>query len=200
MEAASSTDKRRLRVYGRSISCKPGCHGCCKRYLTVSLAEAMVMHDHLKKRGQWEQVRQEADDQYRRYGRVTDLVWFKMNISCPVLDRDTGMCRAHQVRPPACAAHFATSDPDLCDPLSTAGGEYRPVEMRDVVEKFRNELSESLAEHGILQMRLPLPVALLMAERISVRSGMSLEQAISLIRNELTPSNRREGTSRSSGS
>lgn len=107
--------------------------------------------------------------------------WFKMKTRCPVLDGQD-MCSAYGVRPPACSTHFVLSDPDCCDPWSATGSEYVPADLKDVYVDSQRRIRESLPSSGIMSMVLPLPLALLVADRIAVRTDMSVEQALDLIR------------------
>jgi hypothetical protein len=45
------------------ISCKPGCDACCKRYVAISIAEAMVIVDFLKRNHKWDRVAKIAEEQ-----------------------------------------------------------------------------------------------------------------------------------------
>jgi Fe-S-cluster containining protein len=183
--AAADLSERRKLTMAPQPRCSRACNGCCSRHLEVTVAEASVVVSHLKGRGGWREVRDEAKAQVPVAKVTPPSAWFKLNIKCPVLDRGTGLCRAHPVRPPACSTHYATSDPSACDPWSSSQSEYRPVVLGDVFAEAQKEIRSGLASDGILTLQLPMPVALLMADRVSLRSGLSYDEAISLINNEL---------------
>lgn len=184
METARKAEVRRLMVYGDKIPCRAGCSGCCSRYLTASLAEAVIMYVHLRESGLWDAVRRRAEELMPLVRSASPVAWFKMNKKCPVLD-ESGMCSGWAVRPAACSVHFVTSDPSLCDPWSSRSAPYVPLEFDDLFDAFQKSAEAGLEKNGILALQVPLPVGLLMAERISVRSGLSLDKAVSLIFNEL---------------
>ncbi len=182
MQAAADSEKRRLAMVPRD-RCAPGCHSCCHRSVEVTVAEATVMVAHLRWSGVWKPVRKACEALAERARTTSPDAWFKMKTRCPVL-ADDGRCSAYSVRPPACSVHFVTSDPALCDPWSSRAGEYSPVELRDVYALSQERIREALPEGGIMSMVLPLPIALLLADRVAVRTDLSYEQAIELIGRE----------------
>lgn len=185
VDTAARAEKRRLNVYRGRISCRPACSGCCSRLIRISMAEAVLIYEHLSETGRWTEVRRTCVGQMKLLGPVDPMVWFKMNQKCPVLDRKTDMCTAYSVRPATCATHFVTSDPELCDPWSAKGGKYETADFSDLFETFRRRLSASIRDYGIFTMVLPMPSALMLAEQISVKSGLSLAEVVSLFFQEL---------------
>jgi len=181
MDTAVVASSRRLKIYGNDVPCKPGCAGCCSRLIRITMAEATILYEHLVQNGEWTEVRKEARDQFSLVKEVDPVAWFKMNRSCPVLNPKTRNCRGYAVRPAFCSTHFVTSSPDLCDPWNAADGIYQPVDMDDLMEIFSKRVSENVAGYGIFGLELALPVALLLAERISVQSGLELDQAVKLL-------------------
>lgn len=184
-DAASQSEKRRLSVYKGRIRCKPACSGCCSRLLSVTMAEAVLMYDHLSRSGQWAEARKVCIEQIKMIPGAKHMTWFKMNQKCPVLDRATNLCRAYMVRPATCSTHFVTSDPSLCDPWSANGGKYESADFTDILNKFSKRMSESVRGNGIFTMTMPLPTALILAEQISVKSGLDLADVMSLFFKEL---------------
>jgi len=182
MQAASDSEKRRLTMAPRD-SCTPGCSSCCHRMIEVTVAEATVVVQDLRSQGLWKKVREACESVADLARTGSSESWFKMRTRCPVLS-DDGRCSAHRVRPPACAVHFVTSDPGLCDPWSTGSGTYSPVVLRDVYSLAQERIREALPEGGIMNMTLPLPLALLLADRVAVRTDLSYEQAIEVIGRE----------------
>jgi Fe-S-cluster containining protein len=185
MDAAEKSTKRRLAVHSSTIACKKGCDGCCSRMVYVTIAEAVILQEHVQKEGKWPEVRARAISTATVAKVANPVSWFKMNFKCPVLDPETKSCLAYKVRPAPCSVHFVTSDPALCDPWSTSGGDYLPLDMDDVYEEASKRIESKIDGHGILAFRLPLPIALLFAERIKHRRGLTSQEVMSFIFNEL---------------
>ena len=183
-DIASRAEKRRLRMYSRTIRCRAGCSGCCARPVNVSMAEAVIAYEHLKQDGTWPDVRKKAVEQMG-LGVSDPVAWFKMNRKCPILDTDTNLCRAYTVRPATCSTHFVLSDPELCDPWSTHAGKFEAVDFPDLFQKFQGRVAESVQGYGIFTLVLPIPSGLLLAEKISVKSGLDFSEVVTLFFKEL---------------
>jgi Fe-S-cluster containining protein len=168
-----------------TVSCKSGCSHCCNRYARISTAEALVIYEYLKSKKLWLQVKGRSRDQFETIKHAEPLSWFKLGIKCPILDPNTNKCLAYMVRPPVCTIHFVTSSPEICNPWSFEQGKIENHDLIDLYVKFRDRLSHLLEGHGVLSLDLPIPMALLFSERISIQSGLSIQQALSLIYNEL---------------
>lgn len=181
MQAAAGAEKRRLRMAGGD-SCKPGCHSCCHRHVEITVAEGAVIVAHLRSSGAWGAVRKAAKALADLSKDCSPDSWFKMKVRCPVLS-DDGMCSAYPVRPPSCSTHFVTSHPSGCDPWSPEK-DFSPVDMSDLYVVSQMALRDSIPAGGIMGMTLPLPLALLVADRVAIRTDLNFEQAMSLIRSE----------------
>jgi Fe-S-cluster containining protein len=181
LQAASSSEKRRLHMT-EATTCSPGCHACCHRMMEVTVAEATVMVTYLRASGGWKRVREAASGLAGRARECSADSWFKMKTRCPVLT-DDGMCGAHEVRPPACSVHFVTSDPAACDPWSSET-DFRPVDMSSVYLEAQARIGESIPPGGIMSVVLPLPLALLLADRVAVRTDLTFEQAMEMMARE----------------
>lgn len=160
-------------------SCKAGCSFCCKRAVRVTTAEAVIMVAWLQQKKLWTGVRAIANEQ--RHIDANPLAWFKMGLDCPVLDQNTRTCLAYDVRPTVCSTHFAMSPPEGCDPTSCKRVGFKPFLMTDFHKKFANTLAANVAVHGVLNINMPMPTALLFAERVSTKSGMEFEGVISML-------------------
>jgi Fe-S-cluster containining protein len=182
VEAGVKSNQKRLNVL-QNASCKMGCSGCCRRQINISVAEAVIIQEHLEKSKKWTEVFQRCKDVLKHTKTTNSVSWFRMNIPCPILEND--VCLAYNVRPAICSVHFATSDPDICHPWSTKSGEFSPVEFQDIFLDFRKVLSSYVDSHGILSLILPLPMALLMAERVRHQPKLNAESLIRLLYNEL---------------
>ncbi len=182
VEAGVESTRRRLTVL-EDAPCKTGCSGCCRRMVHITLAEAIVMQKHLEDGKVWPSVLGRCLGALQASREASPTSWFRMNVECPVLSKDE--CLAYEVRPAACAVHFALSKPELCHPWSTESGEYSPVELEDVFAKFRATVESIVDAHGILAVKLHLPMALIMAERIRHQPGLTPESLLRIVINEL---------------
>lgn len=183
--AIVNSSSKRLLVLQDGCPCKPGCYSCCFRLVYVSIAEAVIILDHLKLNGIWDETKNRCIALLKITQKSSPVSWFKMRIECPVLDPKTKTCTAYDVRPPPCSTHFVKSDPEGCDPWSLKPVEYELAAMSDIYIKYEEEISRSLDSYGILSYRLPMSVALLFAERIQVKKGAKISDIISFIYNEL---------------
>lgn len=181
MGTAAASEKRRLRMV-KDARCSPGCSGCCSRLVTLSLAEAVVLHDELVRSGKWPAVREAAESQAEILKAAGHVTWFKMNQRCPVLDKNSGLCKGYAGRPAACSTHFAKSDPSLCHPWGTGEGRFLPVDFVDLHARMTERIKELHPDLEFLLSQAPMPLALLMAERLSVKSGSGFAAAISAVR------------------
>jgi Fe-S-cluster containining protein len=167
------------------LSCKPGCSGCCCRYAQISVAEAVIIYDCLKSSKKWPDVQRRAKEQTSLIKDVEPLSWLKLNIKCSILDPVTNLCLAYKVRPAICSTHFVTSKPEVCDPWSHESSQFLTYDMNNLYFKFKSRLESVIDGFGVFGMYFPIPLALLLAEKISVHSGMDISQVISIIRSEL---------------
>lgn len=184
-QAAEKASVRRLRMYGDKVPCMAGCSGCCSRLVSLTVAECLILYESLTASGDWKEVSARAREQWRDASAVNRLAWFKMNRKCPVLDPGTNECLAYAVRPSFCSTHFVTSSPKSCEPWSPEGGNFQPLDFDDIHVEFRTKLMETVASFGILGYELPLPVGLMLAERISVQSGLDFQDVLRLTLQEL---------------
>lgn len=182
LQAAATSERRRLHM-AEATSCSPGCHSCCHRMIELTVAEAAVMVAHLRESGEWKRVRGAASSLAGRARECSSDSWFKMKTRCPVLT-DDNMCGAHEVRPPACSVHFVTSNPSACDPWSSEP-DFRPVDMSAVYLEAQAHIAGSVRKGGIMSMVLPLPLALLLADRVAVRTDLTFEQAMEMMAREV---------------
>lgn len=184
-DTAEKSAVRRLSVYDDRIPCKAGCSGCCTRLVNVSVAEALLIFEHLEKSGDWPRVAVECRKQFQAVRISNHISWFLQGRDCPVLDPETRRCSAYSTRPAACSTHFVTSDPRLCDASHSGSGRYRAEDFEDLFAKFRLKLGESVESYGVMMVTLPIQQALLLAERINLQSGLTVEKTLSLFLNEL---------------
>lgn len=177
---------RRLNVYQDKITCKPKCSSCCNKLVYITIAEAIIIQEYLQKAGVWDKVRAQAEELAGRSMALPILTWFKMRLSCPVLDRTTSTCMAYEVRPSICSTHFVTSPKELCDPWNMSGGQFQPEDFDDLQELFVKRLKRELDGNGVLAFQLPMPMALVIAERVKKQKGVSPEDVVRMVFSEYT--------------
>ena len=170
-----------LRVFHPKIPCSKGCCACCKRYILVTLAEAVVLVEFLKENDKWEKVKEIAEGQ--RQIQAEPLVWFKLGIPCPILSSD-GLCNAYLVRPVVCSTHFVTSAPEACSPMSTSLNPYEPFNFLEVHMDFIKSFDRILKTSS-LRIRAPMHLALLMADKLSMNMKSEFEEMIAILSKEL---------------
>lgn len=179
IKSVSVKAKIRLSLIGEEVPCKVGCNHCCSRLIYISMAEAIIIRNYLVKNGLWADVEKRAKDLQDFAMKLDSVTWFTMNLKCPIMNPNTGKCEAYEVRPPACSVHFVLSDPSSCDPWSTEKMSYAQFDMIDLFEDFAKSLQRTCGDN--MMIPLPIPIALLTAERMSVKSGLTLDEVISTI-------------------
>lgn len=183
LETAQQSLHRRLTIHKDEITCKPKCAGCCRRLIYISVAEAIIISDYLVRTGKWEKIREKSRAQIEILKNSNSTSWFRMNISCPILENE--LCQAYSIRPPECSTHFVKSDPELCHPWSVQSGNYEKFDMVDLFQKFSEYIEKKTDSYGILKINLPIPVALLLANRIQVQSNKDTFETMRILFNEL---------------
>jgi Fe-S-cluster containining protein len=116
VELADSTRQLALRVMQQSPlagkhECEPGCAGCCHTAVTVAAPEMFAIVKYLEdhySREELREVRQRMDRNAELASGMTRDEYIAKLIPCALLT-DDGNCRAHPVRPIACAGFLSTS-------------------------------------------------------------------------------------------
>lgn len=183
LDTAAKATKRRVSDRP-DIKCKRGCAGCCSRYIRISTAEAVIIYEYLRSNKNWLSVKKKSQDQFDIIQVTDPMAWFKLNIPCPVLGSDQS-CLAYAVRPAICSTHFAASDPKLCSPWGAGQEIYEAIDFDDLYIKFREKLANAIIGISILGLELPVSSGLLLAERISIQSGLNLSQVLSFVFRQL---------------
>ncbi len=186
IETSGEAQRRRLLVLRNNSPCKKKCYHCCSRMVQITIAEAIIIYDYLLKNHKWDEVSSRCKELLSISKNSNPISWSKMNILCPVLDPEKKLCLAYKFRPPSCSTHFVTSNPKACDPWNYEKLEYNNEQMNDLVTDFYESLSKLVANYGVLSLLLPLPVALVFAERINKIKEIDYHQLNSLITNEIT--------------
>jgi Fe-S-cluster containining protein len=185
MDAAQKSEKKRLLVLKDKAPCAPGCSSCCSKMVHITIAEALVIWTHLSNTGKIKKVLKKSEEM-SSISRMSNAVsWFKMNLKCPILDESTNLCQAYEVRPPACSIHFVSSDPKSCDPWETRYEPYKSEALGDVYKEFRNKFEAEVDGHGIFAYVMPIPQALILADRISRTKWSDWSQMADFVLQEL---------------
>jgi Fe-S-cluster containining protein len=169
LETTRENTNRSLRASvaaeGRQISCQKECTSCCHHYVSVSLAQGMVIVAHLYRtkgllqqfldryaewRDKAEAIAEEIDGiRNRALASSTPMArvitdtrplstrYFLANIRCPFLV--DGLCSIYPVRPLACSSHHSVSPPEWCVPDSQQKPEIRRMtpDDRDLLGMIR---------------------------------------------------------------
>ena len=91
--------------------CRPGCAFCCHTAITVAAPEAFAITGYLLEHYSEDEmhlVRRRMDENAELASSMTRDEYIAKNIPCALLTED-GNCRAHPVRPLACAGFCSTS-------------------------------------------------------------------------------------------
>jgi Fe-S-cluster containining protein len=178
-ENAGNSLAETLSAQGEAISCRQGCIYCCYHYVAVSLAQGILIADHLYKRkallkqfiDNYENWRKDGEaisdsidririqalmssvptDQIMADTRSLSKQYLDSNIACPFLADDK--CSIYAVRPMSCSSHHSVSPPDCCAP----GSQQKPAirhsmpDDEDLIEMIR------LADPRLTLYELTLP-------------------------------------------
>ena len=175
-ESAISAEKRKLLVYKDQITCKPGCSHCCARPITITLAEALVIKDYLKKTHRLKEVMDRLKG-LQDFEFLDAGTWYAMGIKCPVLDLKTNKCLAYEVRPIACSTHFSKADPSSCDPKSFKPLNLGIFSMDDIADTAFKSLKNAV-KLEVLKYETFVHRALGIISRIDQMEGLTLEEIL----------------------
>ena len=131
-EQVTAKAEARAAEAGRAVSCRVGCHACCRHVVSISTAEARRIAelvdaqpperaDQLRRR--FETVRQHMQQAAPRpeakAGARAEiafaLAWFRQHLDCPFLE--DGACSIYADRPISCREYLVTSSPEGCETL-----------------------------------------------------------------------------------
>lgn len=178
----NEVQKRRLNDH--QITCIPGCSHCCNRLISVLTSEALIIYESIKKHELWNSIHEKLKEQSEIIKKINgnQLSWYYTNTPCALLSDNK--CIVYPVRPVMCSVHHVISNPKSCHSF-TISDDYRPLDYNDIYNRFLEKSINSVADYGILNLRLPLQTALLFAEKIQIQSNLTFEKLISLYLNEV---------------
>lgn len=181
-KTSAESNRKRLTVLKGKESCQPGCSSCCKRLVYITIGQAILIHERIRKDGDWESVKKKCEELKPLLKNVSSVSWYRMNIECPLLVDN--LCSVYSIRPTACSTHFVMSDPELCDPWSPKAGSYDLRDFDDLRKQTESKIDSMFNANGVLGVRLPIVTALLFAEYVkTVRTGTP-EQLWSILSEE----------------
>jgi Fe-S-cluster containining protein len=152
---------------GTPVDCRRGCCSCCTLMVEVTPDEVFALVDRLEARldpAELAATRDRAVEIDRRGRTLPAEQRHLLRLFCPVLDRASGDCRAHEVRPIACQGYLSL-DHRRCeaDSAGTPTPILKPVAsdlIRDAVMSARTILLE---DAGYDQTRIELSAGLVAA-------------------------------------
>lgn len=103
----------------KEVSCKKGCHFCCRINVDISEPEAILISEYCKENGI--DIPKDRLEEQLKYGwreiAATEAGW------CVFLKE--GNCSIYPVRPAACRAYHVASEPHLCDTVTYPASKYK---------------------------------------------------------------------------
>jgi Fe-S-cluster containining protein len=102
-----------------TVSCKKGCHDCCKLLCCCTFAESILIADTLLRAegDEWVKVwlpKLQAAAWAADYPEISNDSYFKKKIPCAFLK--DGTCAIYDMRPGACRLHYVVTPPANCSP------------------------------------------------------------------------------------
>ena len=115
----------KFRLEGIASVCEKGCYFCCRQKVPISLPEAHVLGQYIKRElsaQQKDELRKMMADWFDwvknelpKYGKTPEdemAAFYDHGPYCPLLV--DGSCLAYTARPFACRTHYVSSSPDNC--------------------------------------------------------------------------------------
>jgi Putative zinc- or iron-chelating domain len=161
-----SSNYERSVVAERPVSCHKGCHHCCRYPVLTSILEALTVYRGIVQKRLWTSIlKARFEETSDRVRGLSVEVWILSQIACPLLDEATGTCLAYDSRPFSCRTVYSRSDPHLCDP-SHSGGLPPVLPRKEAIMEIGKVEATLMRKHRLGRIVLPLPVAVLLAERL----------------------------------
>jgi Fe-S-cluster containining protein len=152
---------------GTPIDCRRGCSSCCTLMVEITPDEAFALTRHLEATLDAEtlaQVKIRAREVQRRQRGLSSEQRHALRLFCPVLDRATGACMGHPVRPAPCQGYLSL-DRKRCEADSL--GPPTPILQPAAADLIRDAVTSArtivLEDAGLDQSRVELAHALVEA-------------------------------------
>jgi Fe-S-cluster containining protein len=171
-----------------TISCKPGCAGCCYLLALISLPEGVAIAEYfledtqrrnlipLLMRSFYEQVQSMPSGSFKSFTEVREQ-YFEKKVACTFLDTETKLCTIYPVRPGACRYHMVVSDPKLCQPEAGVQEVARP-DTREAEARMLSEANRVSNQAKVPLYVAPLPVVMLWAFKLLIEGRKAFEEAL----------------------
>jgi Fe-S-cluster containining protein len=153
-----------MRLAGTPVACRAGCSSCCTLMVEPTPDEIFALGAYIATSvaaADQAELRRHAQENARRGAGMPAEKRHALRLFCPVLDRVTGACLAHPVRPVACQGYLSL-DRRLCeaDSAGTPTPIHQPAAaglIRDAVLAARTIVLE---DAGFDQTRIELSAGL----------------------------------------
>lgn len=151
-----------MRKSGIGPTCKRGCTHCCSMMATVHLLEGLLLADNALKLPDWKRVAMSAREaSIAGQGIYDSREYFKLDITCPLLNQSSNDCMLYEFRPGPCRWYYVSSPVELCDPkLNTT----KKVAMLDN-RQFRRATLGLCVQATNSSLTTPLPLMLVWCMR-----------------------------------
>ena len=90
--------------------CASGCGYCCHLRITISVAEALIILDHLQKHDQQHEYKERVKnlrEPLAKRAASDNSWWLENSIPCLFLEHNTSLCTIYEVRPFICRAYHS---------------------------------------------------------------------------------------------
>lgn len=147
------------------VTCRKGCANCCLHPVAISILEGLLLYRHLISRGLWTpRLRSACEEAAKQLTGLGFEVWLLAAMPCVLLGVD-GSCGAYEARPLACRTAFSMGDPEACHPHRVITGS-AIVPRVEPLQQFEAVEHTVLRRLGLRRFQVPLPAALLVAEKV----------------------------------
>lgn len=168
---------------GLELTCRRGCHYCCRCAFVCSLPEGMLIARYLLAYHQ--DLMSELTDKMFVHQSMQERLgpdgWWAEQENCALLT-EAGECLVYPVRPINCRVHLAITEPELC--LKGGGKILDPDKAMEARDKLAIAFTKAMTdEEKMLAAVLPCTIgkglAALLTGQIDRETALSDEEAVS---------------------
>jgi Fe-S-cluster containining protein len=157
-----------------AVTCQKACNHCCHYPVLVSVLEGVSLFRWLADQNLWRKdLKERVQEAHRRVWGLSPGVWMLSLIPCVLLTAE-GLCGAYAARPFICRTTVSIGDPHYCHPHRFTEGA-AIVSRRGIVEQLQEIENRLLKSARLTVIRLPIPTAILMGERLC-KEGVEPEE------------------------
>jgi len=178
-----------MNIAAKSASCRRGCSHCCHNLVGSTLAEGILIADHLRSTPEFIREIPLFQAKLREQTRfinglshdMDSRAYFVAKRPCVFLDQEKGECRIYEVRPAACRSYYVVSDPANCSP-DRPGSEVAFIDFQVPTIRFIHSMLEETKAAiqpvtGALQAMILMGFEVLDRTPEDFRSWLSTESA-----------------------